>query len=137
MREAFRRPLLAAVVAAYLLYCAAGLAGNFVPRESSGASGFHMKTAMLLMALRAWPYPMLESLGWRAHPESVGSWLIADLAGLLLVAAFALGVERVLGPERRLEPRYLAGTLIGAGVSLLLAEFLVVAAVKIAAARAS
>jgi hypothetical protein len=132
MREAFRRPLLVVVVAAYFVYCAAGLA----LKDSSAGRDYHMKTALSLMVLRAWPYPMLESLGWRVHPESVGSWVIADLAGLLLVAAFSLGVERAPGPERRLEPRFMVATLIGAGLSLLLAEFLVVAAVKISAAQA-
>ncbi|HVE40351.1 MAG TPA: hypothetical protein VNM14_10715 [Planctomycetota bacterium] len=132
MREAFRRPLLVVVVAAYLLYCVAGLA-----LKDAFTSHYSTKSALLLMALRAWPYPMLESVGWRAHPESAWSWLIADLAGLVLVAAFSLGVERALGPERRLDPRYMAATLIGAGLSLLLAEFLVVAALKISAAQAS
>ncbi len=56
MREAFRRPLLVVVVATYLLYGVAGQAlKDRIARSSS------MKSALLRMALRAWPHPAVQA----------------------------------------------------------------------------
>jgi len=117
----------------YAVYCGIGLLVWFLlPFRADGSPFSHgEKEFLVVLASRLWPYPMLASLGWRVHAESVTAWILADLAGLVFVALLTLAAEWIAGPERRGEKRVLIGTLIGLGVALLVLEFAVVAAIRL------
>jgi hypothetical protein len=129
-RENFRRPLLYCATGAYVLYCIVGIVVDCIPESSASTGAPGVKSILILLTARMWPYPMVDALGWRISPEPWVTWLVADLGGLALVVLLTLLVEAILGVERRKEIRFLIPLLVGLAVVLLTTEFAVVAVIR-------